>query len=280
MARKNFAVGKVISLSRGASELDEILESSWCFDYCVIVDYSVGWCGPCRMLEPRLAQLAQEFSNTVAVVKVNCEQTADNRALASREGIAAYPTIQLYADKVLCETIRGANLQAIRDFVVGKSTGLKAAAKISSDAMELATTLAEALDKVKSSCSTNDEFTIASRTLLAYMKNIVLHSSEDKYRRIRVNNAHFQNKLASKDGGMECMKILGFEEETVDGDEILIMKSVHPRLKKVAKLLDQVVPLPASSAKAVQSSARPATSGSPITPEALANILQQAMRPP
>jgi len=230
------------------------------------------------MLEPRLAQLAQEFSSTVAVVKVNCEATPDNRALATREGITAYPTIQVYADKVLCETIRGANFQAIRDFVVGKSTGLKAAAKISRDAMELATTLAEALDKVKSSCSTNDEFTIASRTLLAYMKNIVLHSSEEKYRRIRVNNAQFQNKLAGKDGGMECMKIVGFEEETVDGEEILIMKSIHPkRLKTVTKLLDQVVPV--SSASTVHSSARPATSGSPITPEALANILQQAMRP-
>ena len=277
MARQNYAVGKVISLARGASELDIILESSWCFDYCVIVDYSVAWCGPCRMLEPRLAQLAREFSGTLAVVKVDCEGTPDNRALARREGIAAYPTIQLYADRVLCDTVRGANFQAIRDFVAGKSTGLKAAAKISRDTMELATTLAEALDKVKSSCSTNDEFTIASRTLLAYMKNIVLHSSEEKYRRIRVNNAQFQNKLASKDGGIECMKILGFEEETADGEEILIMKSIHPRLKMVTKLLDQVVPV--NAAKVGQSPSRPATSGSPITPEALANILQQAMRP-
>ena len=53
----------------------------------VVVDFSAAWCGPCRMMEPVLEAWAKEFSPSVWFLKVDCEATPDNRALAATQDI-------------------------------------------------------------------------------------------------------------------------------------------------------------------------------------------------
>ena len=59
----------------------------------VLVDFWASWCGPCKMLAPTVAQIADEYEGRVKVGKVNVDEQPD---LARRYGIASIPTLLLF----------------------------------------------------------------------------------------------------------------------------------------------------------------------------------------
>ena len=59
----------------------------------VLVDFWATWCGPCKMIAPVVAEIAEEYAGTVKVGKVNVD---DENALASKYGIASIPTLLLF----------------------------------------------------------------------------------------------------------------------------------------------------------------------------------------
>lgn len=67
----------------------EVLRS----DIPVLVDFWATWCGPCMMLAPTVAQLAEEAEEKYKVCKVNVDE---EQALAIRFDIESIPTLLLF----------------------------------------------------------------------------------------------------------------------------------------------------------------------------------------
>lgn len=67
----------------------EVLQS----DKPVLVDFWATWCGPCRMLAPVIAELAEEYEGRVKVGKVNVDE---QQALAIRYRVSSIPTVIVF----------------------------------------------------------------------------------------------------------------------------------------------------------------------------------------
>ena len=56
----------------------------------VLIDFFATWCGPCKMLSPIISEIADEYSNSIKVCKVNVDENQD---LAMKYNIMNVPTL-------------------------------------------------------------------------------------------------------------------------------------------------------------------------------------------
>jgi thioredoxin 1 len=59
----------------------------------VLVDFWAEWCGPCKMVEPVVDELAEAYDGKLKVGKVNVDDAGD---IASRYGIVSIPTLLIF----------------------------------------------------------------------------------------------------------------------------------------------------------------------------------------
>lgn len=72
----------------------------------IVVDVYGDHCGPCKMIEPLIDQVAAEFEGKARVGKLNI---AENMTLAAKFGISGVPTILFFkgGEEVAADRIRG-----------------------------------------------------------------------------------------------------------------------------------------------------------------------------
>jgi len=79
---------------------NEVLNSS----LPVMVDFTAVWCGPCKMVDPIVKQLAGEWEGKVKVLKCDADQ---NPNILMKFGIMGIPTIMMFKGGQMVERVTG-----------------------------------------------------------------------------------------------------------------------------------------------------------------------------
>ena len=79
----------------------EVLKS----DVPVLLDFWATWCGPCMMIAPTLAQIAEENAGALKVGKVNVDEEME---LAIKFGVASIPMLVVMKDGQIVNKAVGA----------------------------------------------------------------------------------------------------------------------------------------------------------------------------
>jgi len=59
----------------------------------VLVDFYADWCGPCKMAEPVLEELSEEFKNKVIIAKMNVDASQET---PPKYSVMSIPTTVLF----------------------------------------------------------------------------------------------------------------------------------------------------------------------------------------
>lgn len=80
----------------------------------VLVDFTATWCQPCKMLDPVVKQLAQDWQGKVKVVKLDADQ---NPNIMIQYGVMGIPTLMLFKSGEIKDRITG---YQTKDKLVGR----------------------------------------------------------------------------------------------------------------------------------------------------------------
>ncbi len=75
----------------------------------VVVDFWAEWCGPCKMIAPILAEIAEEHEGSLRIGKLNVDDAPD---IARRFEVMSIPTLIVFKDGEPAKRIVGAKGKA------------------------------------------------------------------------------------------------------------------------------------------------------------------------
>jgi thioredoxin 1 len=79
---------------------DQVLNSN----VPVLIDFWAAWCAPCRMIEPVVEAIAEEYEGKAKVMRLNVDE---NTLISGKYNIRSIPTLLLFKDGVIKEEIIG-----------------------------------------------------------------------------------------------------------------------------------------------------------------------------
>ena len=83
-----------------ATFADEVLKST----KPVLVDYWADWCAPCKQIAPIIEELDREYGDKITFLKLD---TNDNPNIPMQYGIMSIPTLQLFVNGEVVQSLTG-----------------------------------------------------------------------------------------------------------------------------------------------------------------------------
>ena len=81
----------------------------------VVVDFYATWCGPCKIIAPKLEALATEYKDEIIVLKVDVDE---NEEVAAEYQIEAMPTFVFIKRNATVARLVGANEAKVREAIL------------------------------------------------------------------------------------------------------------------------------------------------------------------
>ena len=79
----------------------------------VLVQYSAGWCGNCRIMKPKFRKMSGEFDK-VSFVIVDAEKFPESRKLAEVDNL---PTFAAFRNGALVKQVQTNKTEVLKEFV-------------------------------------------------------------------------------------------------------------------------------------------------------------------
>ena len=74
-------------------------------DKLVVLDFWATWCGPCKMIAPHIAKLAEEYAGKIKVCKADVDQAGD---VAQSFNVSSIPTVMIFKNGEITDSHVGA----------------------------------------------------------------------------------------------------------------------------------------------------------------------------
>jgi len=83
-------------------------------DSLVVVDFFAQWCGPCKVIAPRIEEFAAEYPDVV-FLKVDVDECED---ISAKYDITAMPTFVFIRNKQKIDAFSGANADKVKQYIL------------------------------------------------------------------------------------------------------------------------------------------------------------------
>ena len=83
-------------------------------DTLVVVDFFATWCGPCKMIAPKLEEMATEQGQSILVLKVDVDECEE---IATEYNISSMPTFIFFKNSKVVTQFSGANFDKLKQIV-------------------------------------------------------------------------------------------------------------------------------------------------------------------
>jgi len=80
----------------------------------LIVDFHAQWCGPCKMIAPKIVAMAEEMKDKCVFAKVDVDEAPE---ISEEYEIQAMPTFLIFANGMKVGSMAGANEAKLRQLI-------------------------------------------------------------------------------------------------------------------------------------------------------------------
>ncbi|XP_052869960.1 thioredoxin-2-like [Anopheles cruzii] len=100
----------MVYLVKDSNDFNNKLESAG--DQLVVVDFFATWCGPCKVIAPKLEEFQNKYADKVVILKVDVDECED---LAAQYNISSMPTFLFIKRKQVVQQFSGANAEKLEN---------------------------------------------------------------------------------------------------------------------------------------------------------------------
>ncbi|XP_053949504.1 thioredoxin-2-like [Anastrepha ludens] len=100
----------MVYIIQNKEDLDKKIEEARSSGQLVVIDFFANWCGPCKIISPKLEELATQYADKAVVVKVNVD---DCEEIALEYNVNSMPTFVFIKDNHIIDVFVGGNSEKL-----------------------------------------------------------------------------------------------------------------------------------------------------------------------